>query len=92
MPRKRKRRMKLPNSFGSIKYLDAGRRNPYAVYPPVTEWTPKGPVTPPALDYVKTWEAGYELLTAYSIPSRTISPMLCTATEPWRSSGKRLRR
>lgn len=67
MPRKRKRRMKLPNGFGSIKYLGVGRRNPYAVYPPVTEWSPKGPVTPPALDYVETWEAGYELLTAYNL-------------------------
>lgn len=67
MPRKRKRRMKLQNGFGSIKYLGAGRRNPYAVYPPVTEWTPKGPVTPPALGYVETWEDGYQLLTAYNM-------------------------
>lgn len=43
---RRKKRMKLPNGFGSIKYLGAGRRNPYAVYPPVQEWTRTGPVSP----------------------------------------------
>ncbi len=34
---KRKKRMKLPNNFGSIKYLGKGRRRPYGVYPPVEE-------------------------------------------------------
>lgn len=66
MPR-RKKHMKLPNNFGSIKYLGKGRRNPYAVYPPVTEWTPTGPVTPKALGYKATWEEGYELLTVYNM-------------------------
>ena len=46
---RRKKHMKLPNHFGSIKYLGKGRRRPYAVYPPVTEWSVSGPVTPPAL-------------------------------------------
>ncbi len=64
---RRKKRMKLPNNFGSIKYLGAGRRNPYAVYPPVTEYTPKGPVTPKALGYRETWEDAYELLTTYNL-------------------------
>lgn len=63
----RKKRMKLPNNFGSIKYLGKGRRRPYAVYPPVTEWTEKGPVTPKALGYKETWEEGYELLTTYNL-------------------------
>ena len=65
--RNRKKHMKLPNGFGSIKCLSGNRRKPYAVYPPVTEWTPTGPVTPPALAYTETWEEGYELLTAYNM-------------------------
>lgn len=64
---RRKKRMKLPNGFGSIKYLGSNRRNPYAVYPPVTEWTATGPVTPPALGYKPTWEEAYELLTVYNM-------------------------
>lgn len=64
---KRKKRMKLPNNFGSIKYLGKGRRRPYGVYPPVTEWTFTGPVSPKALAYTETWEEGYEILTAYNM-------------------------
>ena len=30
---RRKKYPKLPNGFGSIKYLGKGRSNPYAVYP-----------------------------------------------------------
>lgn len=69
MPRSRKKRMKLPNGCGSIKYLGDGRRKPYAVYPPVTEWKETGPVTPAALGYMymETWKEGYELLTAYNM-------------------------
>ena len=64
---RRKKHMKLPNNFGSIKYLGKGRHRPYAVYPPVVEWTEKGPVTPKALGYKETWEEGYELLTTYNL-------------------------
>ena len=64
---RRKKHMKLPNNFGSIKYLGKGRRRPYAVYPPVEEWTEKGPVAPKALGYKETWEEGYELLTTYNL-------------------------
>jgi integrase len=60
---RRKKHPKLPNGFGSIKYLGKGRYRPYGVYPPVTEYTVKGPVTPKAIAYVETWEEGYELLT-----------------------------
>ena len=60
---RRKKHPKLPNGFGSIKYLGKGRYRPYGVYPPVTEYTAKGPVTPKAIAYVETWEEGYELLT-----------------------------
>ena len=67
---KRKKRMKLPNGFGSIKYLGEGRRNPYAVFPPVTEYNFKSPVTPKALGYCETWEDAYELLTAYNMEKK----------------------
>ena len=61
---RRKKHQKLPNGFGSIKYLGKGRYKPYGVYPPVTEYTAKGPVTPKALAYVETWDEGYEILAA----------------------------
>lgn len=64
---KRKKRMKLPNNFGSIKYLGKGRRRPYGVYPPVTEYGFHGAITPKALAYAETWEEGYEILTAYNM-------------------------
>lgn len=67
---KRKRRMKLPNGFGSIKYLGEGRRNPYAAFPPVTEYRLKSAVTPKALGYRETWEDAYELLTAYNMEKK----------------------
>ena len=63
---KRKKHPRLPNGYGSIKYLGKGRRNPYAVHPPTTEWTLDGvPKTPPALCYVDTWLKGFAVLTAY---------------------------
>ena len=63
----RKKRLKMPNGYGSIKFLGKNRRKPYGVYPPVTEWTEKGPVTPKAIGYTETWEKGYELLTIYNM-------------------------
>lgn len=65
--KQRKKRMKLPNGFGSIKYLGTGRRNPYAAYPPVETWTASGPVTPKALAYKATWEEAYEVLMTYHL-------------------------
>ena len=64
---KRKKRMKLPNNFGSIKYLGKGRRRPYGIYPHVTEYNFRSPISPKALAYVETWEEGYEILTAYNM-------------------------
>ena len=34
MPKKRKKHPKLPNGFGSIRYLGKNRHNCYAVHPP----------------------------------------------------------
>lgn len=64
---KRKKYPKIPNGYGSIKYLGKGRRNPYAVHPPTTEFTLDGiPKTPKALCYVSDWMIGFAVLTAYN--------------------------
>ncbi len=63
---KRKKYPKLPNGYGSIKYLGGKRRNPYAVHPPTTEFNLNGvPQTPKALCYVSDWITGFAVLTAY---------------------------
>lgn len=63
---RRQKHPKLPNGYGSIKYLGKNRRNPYGVYPPVTEFTDEGvAVTPKAICYVRTWTVGFAVLTAY---------------------------
>lgn len=63
---KRKKYPKLPNGYGTIRYLGKGRRNPYAVHPPTTEFTLDGvPKTPKALCYVDDWMVGFAVLTAY---------------------------
>lgn len=63
---KRKRHPKLPNGYGSIKYLGKNRRNPYGVYPPVTEFNEDGvPIGQKAICYVRTWTVGFAVLTAW---------------------------
>lgn len=66
MAKKRKKYPKLPNSFGTIRYLGGNRRNPFAVHPPAVldEKTGK-PVRPPAICYVDDWIKGFTVLTAY---------------------------
>lgn len=49
---KRKKYPKLPNSFGSIRYLGKGRRNCYAVHPPATLDATGKAIRPPAICYV----------------------------------------
>lgn len=57
---------KLPNGFGSIKRLSGNRRNPFAVYPPVSQYNENGSaITPKALTYVDEWLKGVGVLTAY---------------------------
>lgn len=69
---KRKKHPKLPNGYGSIKYLGKNRRNPYAVHPPVTEYTDEGvPITPKALCYVDDWMKGFIILTSYKAGTYT---------------------
>lgn len=63
---KRKKYPKLPNGYGSIKYLGKGRRNPYAVHPPTQDFALSGsPITPKALCYTDAWIKGFTVLTAY---------------------------
>lgn len=63
---RRKKYPKLPNGYGSIKYLGKNRRNCYAVHPPTKEFNEDGiPLTPKALCYVDDWMKGFAILTAY---------------------------
>lgn len=63
---KRKKHPRLPNAFGSIRYIGKGRTNPYAVHPPVTEVNEAGDyVRPKALCYVDDWYVGFAVLNAY---------------------------
>ena len=58
-------RKKLRNGFGSVKYLGKGRSCPYGVYPPA-EYDENGKlISKKALAYVRTWEEGFAILTAY---------------------------
>lgn len=65
MPKKRKTYPKLPNGFGSIRYLGKNRRNCYAVHPPATLDATGKAVRPPAICYVDDWLKGFAVLTAY---------------------------
>lgn len=72
MGRSKKKYPNLPNGFGSIRKLSGNRRNPYAVHPPVTEYTEDGKaVTPKALCYVSDWYVGFAVLTAYKAGTYT---------------------
>ena len=66
----RKKRLKMPNGFGSIKYLGKNRRNPYGVYPPAERDENGVLFTPKAIGYTETWEDGYELLTVYNMEKK----------------------
>lgn len=65
MAKKRKKYPKLPNSFGSIRYLGKNRRNCFAVHPPATPGVDGKLKRPPAICYVDDWIKGFTVLTAY---------------------------
>lgn len=66
MPKtKRKKYPKLPNGFGSIRYLGKNRRNCYAIHPPATVDELGTVKRPPAICYVDDWIKGFTVLTAY---------------------------
>lgn len=63
---KRKKHPRLPNGFGSIKYLGKGRSNPYAVYPPADRMNDKGNyLHPKALCYVDDWYVAFAVLNSW---------------------------
>ena len=62
---KKQKHPRLPNGFGSIRWLGSGRRRPYAVHPP-SQVKPNGITTmPKALCYVDDWYKGLAVLSAY---------------------------
>lgn len=67
MPKKkRKKNPRLPNAFGSIRYLGDNRSNPYAVHPPSKLADDLGDyIRPKALCYVNDWYVGFAVLNAY---------------------------
>lgn len=66
MPKLKRKHPRLPNAFGSIRYLGKGRTNPYAVHPPAETCDDKGNyIRPKALCYVDDWYVGFAVLTAY---------------------------
>lgn len=69
---KRKKHPKLPNGYGTIRYLGKGRRNPYSVQPPAYEDPETGRyISPTALCYVSDWYVGFAVLTAYKAGTYT---------------------
>lgn len=64
---KRKKHPKLPNGFGSIRFLKGNRRNPYCVQPASQGLDINGcPIRPKPLCYVDDWYKGFAILTAYN--------------------------
>ena len=64
---KRKKHPRLPNGYGSIRYLGNSRKNPYAVHPPADIDGNR----PPALCYVDDWMKGFIVLTSYKAGTYT---------------------
>lgn len=63
---KRKTYPRLPNGFGSIRYLGKGRRNPYAVLAPSTHMYSNGESAySKPIAYVDTWNKGFSVLVMY---------------------------
>ncbi|MBO5473505.1 MAG: zinc-ribbon domain-containing protein [Lachnospiraceae bacterium] len=80
--RQAKRRRKLPNGFGTIKKLSGNRQNPYAAYPPTTEYQLTGsPVAQPAIGYYHTWHEAYDALADYKKSPYDVSMINATFKE-----------
>lgn len=69
---KRKKYPKLPNGYGTIRYLGKGRRNCYAVHPPakIEEGTGRILRQKP-ICYVDAWIKGFTVLTSYKAGTYT---------------------
>ena len=69
---RRKKYPKLPSGYGSIAYLGPGRRNPYCVRPPVTEFDEDGKaIRTKPICYTDTWLHGFTALTAWKAGTYT---------------------
>lgn len=63
---KRKKHPRLPNAYGSIRYLGKGRTNPYSVHPPAQDCDAHGNyIRPRALCYVDDWYVGFAVLSSF---------------------------
>ena len=63
---KRKKHIRLPNAWGSVRYIGDKRSLPYAVHPPATERDQNGHyIRPKAICYVPDWYTGFGVLSAY---------------------------
>ena len=56
---------RLPSGFGSVRYLGKGRKNAYAVHPPVKMIPGEKAIRPPALCYVPDRNLGFKVLSLY---------------------------
>ena len=56
---------RLPSGFGSVRYLGKGRKNAYAVHPPVKMTPGEKAIRPPALCYVPDRNSGFKVLSLY---------------------------
>lgn len=62
----RKKHPRLPNGYGSIRYLGSGRKNSYGVYPPANRTDTHGNyLRPEAICYVDDWYVGFAVLNAW---------------------------
>ncbi len=77
-----KRYSRLPNHYGSIRFLSGNRRKPYGAYPPVTEYKDNGTaVTPKALGFFETYNQALECLAKYNSDPYDVSTSRLTFSE-----------
>lgn len=62
---RRKKHTRLPNGYGTIRYLGKNRRNPYAVHPPGKIDDNGNTVYEKAICYVDDWYKGFMVLNAW---------------------------
>lgn len=66
MQKKRGRKMRLPNGFGSVVFLGEGRRNPYAAQTKTNGYNDKGHPVRKCIGYFPTWDDAYNALLEYN--------------------------
>lgn len=90
---KRQKHPRLPNGYGSIKYMGKGRARPYRVCAPSSMVDGKV-IQGKTICYVDNWYKGYAVLTAYKagtyVPGEEMSISLSEDSEGLKSTIKRL--